>query len=857
MSKYDAFVSYSHAKDKPLAKQLQHVIQRLGKPWYKRRAARIFRDDTSLTATPELWPTIVEALEQSRYLILLASPEAGHSPWVNKEVDWWLTNKGINTLLIGLTAGNLHWEPTAHSFARMADMPLPPALQGNFTAEPLWIDLREWRNEPAAARKSTQFKSLASKFAARIRGVPPEDLWSEELRQQRATLRLAGGAIAGLVALAALSAYGFIRATNQERIANENNAEAQIQLALAQAERGTTREAIKSAIAGNEIGQNAGLDQSHFEPQLYAVSSKSARGLVAAANISFAAPHATGVEATNLSFQPGGNVICATLSNNTADHGGSFDTCFSFKEELIQWAENLSLKEPHPVTEPIELLPVVTADAVELYVAKGGTEPRRDHVYTLRNEALRQYPADKIDAKKCANQPYIIIKTWKDTPESGFVENFYSLNMSNGRFLQLDGSPTSFACSNTAPILISSERYGNVRVHNLEQGYTAFEPIGTLAREAGTVERVSFSTDGLALFPSMLKLDGTWTNPILAPAYGSWDAEISELSLWRGLPGQLVAMSSDSKYAAILYGEFGTLILTIWDVAGLGITKGTDTDNVDSNTDPDAVVKAAKEGAARMWATVPRPNEIPCATYAGSGSQVIANGSSRVLVYNYEHDKIISDDTGVTFLSAQETENCNHELDFNWSDAKVERTPIETLKAYCARVTFTALDCNFFSTKTMPDWLKNAGLGDGCWLVHKTDRFWICAPDGISGTPQKILTVLDWTNQRTSRINHPFFTHMYESKHSLSHFTIRVNETCGRASFTYENVMTGGGVPQPKGALIVDLTTGSEVAKLDDIFHDVFCSPGDLIKFMKHRLSRYEPRPVHVDKFDFRPNPRE
>src|SRR5580704_12356866 len=100
MALYDAFVSYSHAKDKPIASALQSTIQTLGKPWYRRRALRVFRDDTSLAATPHLWPTIEQALDQSRYLILLASPEAAASPWVNKEVARWLDHKSTDTLLI-------------------------------------------------------------------------------------------------------------------------------------------------------------------------------------------------------------------------------------------------------------------------------------------------------------------------------------------------------------------------------------------------------------------------------------------------------------------------------------------------------------------------------------------------------------------------------------------------------------------------------------------------------------------------------------------------------------------------------------------------------------------------------------
>ena len=41
MALYDAFVSYSHAKDKPIAAALQSVVQTLGKPWYRRRALRV------------------------------------------------------------------------------------------------------------------------------------------------------------------------------------------------------------------------------------------------------------------------------------------------------------------------------------------------------------------------------------------------------------------------------------------------------------------------------------------------------------------------------------------------------------------------------------------------------------------------------------------------------------------------------------------------------------------------------------------------------------------------------------------------------------------------------------------------
>src|SRR5215813_7824237 len=100
MLSYDAFISYSHAKDRVLSVALQSTVQRLGKPWYSRRALRLFRDDSSLSATPSLWPNIEQALRNSRYLVLLASPEAARSPWVAKELQYWLDNKDSHSLLI-------------------------------------------------------------------------------------------------------------------------------------------------------------------------------------------------------------------------------------------------------------------------------------------------------------------------------------------------------------------------------------------------------------------------------------------------------------------------------------------------------------------------------------------------------------------------------------------------------------------------------------------------------------------------------------------------------------------------------------------------------------------------------------
>src|SRR5215472_14444505 len=69
--RYEAFVSYSHAVDGRLAPALQSALHRLAKPWYRLRALRVFRDKTSLSANPGLWPSIERALAESKFFLLL------------------------------------------------------------------------------------------------------------------------------------------------------------------------------------------------------------------------------------------------------------------------------------------------------------------------------------------------------------------------------------------------------------------------------------------------------------------------------------------------------------------------------------------------------------------------------------------------------------------------------------------------------------------------------------------------------------------------------------------------------------------------------------------------------------------
>ncbi len=139
---YDGFISYSHAADDLLAPRLQAGLQRFAKPWWKRRALRVFRDKSSLAANPHLWSSITQSLDDSAWFILLLSPDAAESPWVNREVEYWLGHKDVDRIIPVLTEGEFGW-----SGGDIRSNAAPPALFGVFSDEPRWVDLRFARTE--------------------------------------------------------------------------------------------------------------------------------------------------------------------------------------------------------------------------------------------------------------------------------------------------------------------------------------------------------------------------------------------------------------------------------------------------------------------------------------------------------------------------------------------------------------------------------------------------------------------------------------------------------------------------------------------------------------------------------------
>ena len=156
------------------------------------------------------------------------SPQAAQSPWVDKEVGYWLAHRGREQLLLVLAAGQLQWDPASKCFDPRVSDAAPPVLTepGSLLVEPLFIDVS---GDAPWDYRGPVFREKITALAAPIHGVPKDRLASDDLREQRRFRRLRAAAIAGLVVLTVASIIAAFIAVVQrhEAIRQRNQAIAQ------------------------------------------------------------------------------------------------------------------------------------------------------------------------------------------------------------------------------------------------------------------------------------------------------------------------------------------------------------------------------------------------------------------------------------------------------------------------------------------------------------------------------------------------------------------------------------------------------------------------------------------------------
>ena len=224
-SRIKAFISYSHQADSRLAPAIQAALKRFARPWYRIRWVAIFRDETNLGINPHLWSSIEDALERSEYFLLLASPAAARSTWVQKEVAYWLRYKSQDTLLIVLTEGEIKWNNDTGDFDWDGTTALPRTLSQVFPDVPFYADLRLHPGADLSFRNPT-FQTEIAKIAAPLHGRKLEELIGEEVRQRRRWNVFLLSIMLVLLTTTSFAVWNAYRAAQQQSIAEQKTREA-------------------------------------------------------------------------------------------------------------------------------------------------------------------------------------------------------------------------------------------------------------------------------------------------------------------------------------------------------------------------------------------------------------------------------------------------------------------------------------------------------------------------------------------------------------------------------------------------------------------------------------------------------
>ncbi|MGN7752963.1 toll/interleukin-1 receptor domain-containing protein [Sinorhizobium sp. 22678] len=215
--RYVAFISYrSSGADQREAAWLQTALEtyrlpaavakRLNRP---ARLGRLFRDAEELPATPNLRARLMSALERSDNLIVLCSPRASASHWINSEIEQFVTLNRGNRIFAVLMEGEPKdaFPSSLLKRSRVAARNVNQAIAR--PDEPLAADLR-----PVVGLSQSQVRRTALlRLVAGLLDIGFDDLRNRDA--QRRNRRLAVLAAAAFTVLAVVSGLGVLSEINR------------------------------------------------------------------------------------------------------------------------------------------------------------------------------------------------------------------------------------------------------------------------------------------------------------------------------------------------------------------------------------------------------------------------------------------------------------------------------------------------------------------------------------------------------------------------------------------------------------------------------------------------------------------
>jgi len=273
--KYWAFISYSHA-DKKWGNWLHSALETfkvprslaggetgLGEPM-PQKIFPIFRDREELPTSSDLGSMIGRALEQSRYLIVICSPRAAKSHWVNQEILDFKRMGRTDRILALIVDGEPNAADGKPGFSVEAEC-FPEALKYALGGDGSLDKTQPAEPIAADARPGMDGKTDAKlKLVAGVLGINYDDLKRREerrrRRQQRIVISVAAALVLTFAALAGAALWQWRVASHATKIAIAQTHEAERQKTEADTQRraAETQKTIadeKSVEAENEKEQ--------------------------------------------------------------------------------------------------------------------------------------------------------------------------------------------------------------------------------------------------------------------------------------------------------------------------------------------------------------------------------------------------------------------------------------------------------------------------------------------------------------------------------------------------------------------------------------------------------------------------
>lgn len=194
--KYVAFISYRHVDtDSQVAKELHSRIEQYTIPKGLRKdgkkLGKVFRDLEELPASSNLSEDIYRALDNSENLIVVCSRAMTESPWVAREVEYFLQHHSQDKVYTVLVDG----EPGEVFPKALLRKTLPDGTVED--VEPLAVDVR-------TDGKTDRLKKLrreVPRLLAAMIGCPYDALIQRQQRRQRRRLLLGASAVLALALL--------------------------------------------------------------------------------------------------------------------------------------------------------------------------------------------------------------------------------------------------------------------------------------------------------------------------------------------------------------------------------------------------------------------------------------------------------------------------------------------------------------------------------------------------------------------------------------------------------------------------------------------------------------------------------